>query len=223
VAVLLAALDHKARTGQGQHIDLSQAEASLHLLAPALLDHELTGTVLNRAGNRPPELVPHGVFRCAARGDDDDRWIAIVADGDETWRRLAAAMGRDHLADLTTAERRAGEEELEAVIERWARGHDEDALTERLQGLGMPAHGVQNSPELWADPQLAHRGHFARTDHAVHPDLVVEASRFLLSRSAPARYGPPPTLGQHAYEVLHDLLGYDDDRIADIAATGVLE
>jgi crotonobetainyl-CoA:carnitine CoA-transferase CaiB-like acyl-CoA transferase len=82
---------------------------------------------------------------------------------------------------------------------------------------------VQNSPELWADPQLAYRGHFTRTDHAVHPGLAVEASRFVLSRSAPTAYGPPPTLGQHAHEVLHDLLGYDDDRIADIAAAAVLE
>ena len=87
----------------------------------------------------------------------------------------------------------------------------------------MAAHSVQNSPELWADPQLAHRGHFACTDHAVHPDLVVEASRFVLSRSAPTRYGPPPTLGQHNWEILHDLLGYDEDRIADIAAAAALE
>ena len=82
---------------------------------------------------------------------------------------------------------------------------------------------MQNSPELWADPQLAERGHFTRTDHAVHPGLVVEASRFVLSRSAPSRYGPPPTLGEHTYEILRDLLGYDDDRIADIAATAALE
>jgi benzylsuccinate CoA-transferase BbsF subunit len=223
VAVLLAALDHRARTGQGQYIDLSQAEASLHLLTPALLDHELTGRVLGRSGNRHPELSPHGVFRCAARGDDDDRWIAIVVDGDDAWATLAGAMGRDDLAPLSLPERREREDELEALIERWTSAFDEDALAERLQGLGIAAHGVQNSPELWADPQLAHRGHFTRTDHAVHPGLVVEASRFVLSRSAPGSYGPPPALGQHTYEVLHDLLGYDDDRIADIAASAALE
>ena len=85
VAVLLAALDHRARTGEGQFIDFSQAEASLHLLAPALLDYELSGRELGRDGNRHPELCPHGVFPCRARGDDDDRWIAIAVEGDEAW------------------------------------------------------------------------------------------------------------------------------------------
>src|SRR3954454_22115885 len=74
VAVLLAALDHRARTGQGQLIDFTNADASLPLLAPALVDHELSGGELGRDGNRHPELCQHGVFRCWARGDDDDRW-----------------------------------------------------------------------------------------------------------------------------------------------------
>jgi benzylsuccinate CoA-transferase BbsF subunit len=223
VAVLLAALDHRARTGQGQFIDFSQAEASLHLLAAPLLDHEVSGHVLGRAGNRHPQLCPHGVFRCRARGADDDRWIAIAAQDDGAWSRLAEELGRPDLARLTPSERRAREDELEGAIDAWTSNLDEDELTARLQALGIAAHGVQNSPELWTDPQLAHRGHFTRTDHAVHPGLVVEASRFRLSRSAPAVYGPPPTLGQHSYEILHDLLGYTDDRIADIAAAAVLE
>jgi crotonobetainyl-CoA:carnitine CoA-transferase CaiB-like acyl-CoA transferase len=223
VAVLLAALDHRARTGQGQFIDFSQAEACLHLLGPALLDYELRGRELGRDGNRHPEQCPHGVFPCRARGDDDDRWIAIAVDRDEAWAAVARELGRPDLAPLTLTERLGRVDELEGLLARWTSCVDEDELTGRLQQLGVAAHSVQNSPELWADPQLAHRGHFTRTDHAVHPDLVVEASRFVLSRSAPASYGPPPTLGQHAWEILHDLVGYDDDRIADIAAAAALE
>lgn len=223
VAVVLAALDHRARTGEGQFVDFSQAEASLHLLAPALLDFELSGRELGRDGNRHPELCPHGVFPCRARGGDDDRWIAISVEGDDAWVRLAGACGRPDLAGLSTAERQARVDELEKVLEAWTRTFDEDQLTMLLQRVGVAAHSVQNSPELWADPQMAHRGHFTRTAHAVHPDLVVEASRFVLSRSAPAVYDPPPTLGQHAWEILHDLLGYDDERIAELAAAAVLE
>ena len=63
---LLAALDHRRRTGEGQHIDLSQLEASLQFLGPELLAYELDGRVATRAGNRDRDLVPNGVFPCLA-------------------------------------------------------------------------------------------------------------------------------------------------------------
>src|SRR5882724_3776338 len=61
---LLAAIDHQRRTGEGQHLDVSQVEAALHSLAPALLDHELTGRVATRAGNRSDHAAPHGAYPC---------------------------------------------------------------------------------------------------------------------------------------------------------------
>ncbi|MFN0028607.1 MAG: CoA transferase [Acidimicrobiales bacterium] len=223
VAVLLAALDQRARGGGGTFIDFSQAEASLPLLSTALLDFELHGEVLARAGNRHPQWCPHAVFRSAARGEDDDRWIAIAVEQDGAWAALARLIGRTDLAGLTLTERRAQQEQLEKLIDTWSAGFDEDELTATLQAQGIAAHAVQNSPELWVDPQLAHRGHFTRTDHAVHPGLVVEASRFVLSRSAPTSYGPPPTLGQHGFEILQQFLGYEEGHIANLAISGVLE
>src|SRR5438876_5247121 len=65
---LLAAVDHQRRTGEGQHLDVSQVEAALHFLAPALLDHELTGRVATRTGNRSDHAAPHGAYPCA--GDE---------------------------------------------------------------------------------------------------------------------------------------------------------
>ena len=59
---MLAALEHRARSGEGQAIDLSQAEASIHFLAPALLDYQVNGRIAGRAGNRDPRMAPHGVY-----------------------------------------------------------------------------------------------------------------------------------------------------------------
>ena len=191
VAVLMAALDHRRRTGEGQYLDFSQAEAALHLLGPALLDYTRNGRVLGRNGNRDPAMAPHGVFPC--RGHD--RWVAVVVDGDETWRSLCEEVDRPDLARLTTAERLARVDELEAVVAAWTRALDEDEAERRLQARGVPAHVVANSPESWRDPQLAHRGHFVTTDHALHGPLVVEGTRWLFSRTPPTSYRAAPDAG----------------------------
>src|SRR5262249_28060410 len=74
---LLAAIDHQRRTGEGQHLDVSQFEASLHFLTPALLAFALDGSVATRNGNRSAHAAPHGVYPCAGDGGDPDRWIAV--------------------------------------------------------------------------------------------------------------------------------------------------
>ena len=91
---ILAALEERRRTGAGCSIDLSQAESSIQLLAPAVLDHQLTGTNPGRHGNDDLRHAPHGVYRCA--GDDD--WVAVACTDDDAWLRLCAAIGRDDLA-----------------------------------------------------------------------------------------------------------------------------
>jgi len=72
-------------------------------------------------------------------------------------------------------------------------------------------------------PQLAHRGHFVTTDHAQHGPVVVEGTRWHFSRTPPTSYRAAPTLGQDAFEILTELLGYDVDRVADLAAAELLE
>ena len=219
LALVLAALDHRDRTGQGQHLDYSQAEGVLHLLAPHILDYRLNGRVLARDGNRDPYRAPHGVYRCAG----NDAWVAIACETDEQWRRLAGEVGRADLAGLSTAERLARADELDEALTGWAASRPNQAAEDVLQAKGVPAHVVANSPESWADPQLAHRHHFVTTDHATLGPVTVEGSRFSLSRSAPASYVAAPSMGQHAYEILTELLGYDDDRVAEIAVAEVLE
>ena len=85
-AAVLAALEHKHQTGKGQHIDLAQAEASLHFLAPFLLDQTVNGRTQTRMGNRDMNFAPHGVYQSAG----EDRWVAIGVETDDQWRALGA-------------------------------------------------------------------------------------------------------------------------------------
>ena len=93
----LAAVDHARRTGEGQHVDIAQGEAALHLLAPALLEWTVNGRVVTRRGNDDATYVPHGVYPAAGT----DRWVAIACQDDGQWRRLTTLLDRGDLADLT--------------------------------------------------------------------------------------------------------------------------
>ena len=222
VPALLAALDHRRRTGEGQYIDHSQIESSIHFISPYLLDYQLTGRVLGRIGNRDPDMAPHGVY--SARGDDD--WIAIAVRDDADWVRLCSALERPDLARddryATLAGRLALQDELDAAISAWTESRTPAEGESILQAAGVPAHAVIRASSAVSDPQLVHRGHLVRVPHSLHGESVVEGSRFRLSRT-PARIGQPPAVGEHTEQVLKDILGYDDDRIAELAAAGAFD
>jgi benzylsuccinate CoA-transferase BbsF subunit len=218
---ILAALEHRRRTGRGQHIDCSQAEASLDFLGPALLDYTVNGRVSGRVGNRDPDMAPHGVFPAAG----DDRWVAIVARDDADWRALCAVMEHHDLAArfATRADRLAHQDELEAIVGAWTSARDAHAVEALLQARGVPASVVQTSADLVRDPQLLHRGHFVRLAHPELGETVVEGSRFRLSRTPARITAVAPTYGCDNDHVLRTILGYDDERITALVAAGVLE
>ena len=86
---ILAALDHRDRTGEGQYIDLSQAEASMSFLAPAVLDYTVNGQMPPKLGNAHPQMSPHGVYPSAG----ENRWIAIACENDDQWKALCWIVG----------------------------------------------------------------------------------------------------------------------------------
>jgi crotonobetainyl-CoA:carnitine CoA-transferase CaiB-like acyl-CoA transferase len=218
---LLAALDHHRRTGQGQYIDQSQAESSLHFLTPAILDYTVNGRVENRAGNTDSRFAPHGVY--PARGDD--RWVAVVCTTDSQWRALASAMKRDNLRDdpryATAAARLERREELDAMVAEFTKMLEAGEAEAILQTAGVAAYQVQNSSEIFADPQIRHRGHFVAVEHPTIGATYVEGPRAKLSRTPAQVRSAAPTVGQHNQHVLEQILGYDEDRITELAAASV--
>ena len=216
---MLAALEHRRRTGQGQYIDLSQAEASLQLLAPAVLDYTANGRVLGRAGNDDPVFAPHGVYPA----EGDDQWVAIAVTDDAQWRALCAEVGLTDLAGLSAGERRRGGVSSTSCWRRGRSGQPADGSWNGSRHLGIPAHQVQNTVEAFDDPQLAHRGHFASVPHTVMGQTWVEGCRLRFSRTPAAVHHGAPTIGEHSWHVLTDLLGYDPEQAAELAVAGAFE
>jgi crotonobetainyl-CoA:carnitine CoA-transferase CaiB-like acyl-CoA transferase len=218
---ILAALDHHRRTGEGQYIDQSQAEASLHFLSPAILDYTVNRRIQGRVGNTDREYAPHGVYPVVG----EDRWVAIVCETDAQWRSLCAVIGRKDLAShprLATAKgRRENAAEIDAAISDWTSGMGPGAAEAHLQARGVPAHQVQNSAQVARDPQMAHRGHFVEVNHSTLGKTIVEGPRAHLSRTPAQVRSAAPSLGEHNQYVLEKILGYDEDRITDLVAAGV--
>ncbi|WP_420627060.1 CoA transferase [Candidatus Poriferisodalis sp.] len=127
-------------------------------------------------------------------------------------------VGCDDLATLSVGDRLERRAELEAALAAWTSKLDEAEVERQCQDAGVAAHRVQNSPELAVDPQITHRRHWVEVPHSTHGSTIIEAPRFTMSRSRVWPEVAAPALGEHLYEVLTEHLGYDADRVAELAA-----
>ena len=224
-AAIMIALHHRARTGQGQEIDLSQQETSIGLIAERVMDYSMNGGGVERRGNRSDRMAPHDNYRCAG----DDAWVAIAVRSDDEWRRLCAVMdapelGRDaRFRDLRG--RLDNADELNRVVSGWTRDRDAKEITRLLQAEGIPSAPVAKATELAENPQLRDRGF---TQSLKHPETGAQeyaGVAWRLSRS-PGRLGgrhgaPAPKLGQHSVETLRDYLGMTDADVARMVERGI--
>ena len=205
-AVILAALEHRRRTGEGQTIEMSQAESAAYLMGDVYLRASCTGRPAEQMGNACEYAAPHGVYPCAGK----DRWIAIAVVSDDDWQRFRKVAGwPDDPTLATTDGRLAAREGIDARVAEWTRPQIAESLTEQLQSAGVSAMLVQNGDDHRADPHLAARGALI-TVH--HPDLGPERHinnplRFSRTEVTPASRAP--LLGEHTKEVLGRWLGVD--------------
>jgi len=223
VATLMSAMEHKRKTGLGQHIDLSQAEAAIHLLAPAILNYGLNDEIWSRHGNRDDSMCPHGVFPASG----EDKWIAVACQDDAAWQAMCQVMSFDDLAAdealASATGRKEREEELEARISEWTEANGAHTTQDLLIEEGVAAYVVQNGVECMADPQNVARGHFIAVEHSTVGEMKLENSRYRLSRTPAVVTRAGPNQGEHNFEVLSEVLGYDGDKIADVYASLAME
>ena len=230
----LAALWHRASTGEGQLVDLGQYGNLAALLGPATFTL-LRGQPVTAPGNDSQEgdAVPHGIWRCAAEADpagrpDDDRWLAIAVLDDEDWQRCAAVLAADGEAWVarpelrTLAGRIAARAEIDRRLAAWTRPRRAEDLEARLQASGVAAGLVANGADLARDAQLATRGYFETVATPEGGRETFDGIPFRAS-SLPGRVAAPgPLLGEHTDLVLRDLLGLREADLATLRAEGVI-
>jgi crotonobetainyl-CoA:carnitine CoA-transferase CaiB-like acyl-CoA transferase len=219
---VLAALLHRARTGEGQYIDLSQWETSIAILGEGVMAEVMNGTQPPRIGNRDPFMAPHGLFRCQG----EDRWVSIAVANEAEWQQLCRGMGQPELATdprfASLTERKKNEDELEAIISAWTATLAAEEVTARLQAVGVAAFPALTNAELAADPHLRSRGYFVELPH---PEVGIRQHAgvpWIFSDTPCQVRRPAPCLGQDTDEVLQRVLGYSAAEVATLKANGVL-
>ena len=219
-AVLLA-LRHRDRTGEGQHIDSSQQEGMLQMVAPAYMDYLLNGRIAGPMGNRHPLGVaaPHGVFPCTG----EDRWISIAVFTDTEWQGLVEAMGHPdwtrEFAD--SARRRRDIDVLHEKLSQWTQRFDDYELAKRLQQLGVAAAPVLNVADLLNDPHYKARGTFIEVTHALGFKETIYGAYVKTSGTQP-RVTPGPVMGRDNDHVFMELMGITEARYRALVENGVV-
>jgi crotonobetainyl-CoA:carnitine CoA-transferase CaiB-like acyl-CoA transferase len=215
---ILGALWRRSRTGRGAHLDVSMLEA---LVAS---DSVTYGSVLNGGeehGNPRPNMVVHKI---------GDRYLAFqIGGGPELWPRLLKVMQRPDIAGdarFATAEgRRKNWRALRELIGGWLDGFPSvEAALEGLEAARVPCAPVLHPAEVIASPHLAERGFFPPVPHRGRGSVRVTASPYHLDGQPVHPQGPAPyRVGENTRDVLANLLGYDEGRIASLLSSGVVE
>ncbi|MBB3232208.1 CaiB/BaiF CoA transferase family protein [Halomonas stenophila] len=215
---VLAALHERRRTGRGRHIDVALLDVQLATLANQALNALVTGQDPHRHGNAHPNIVPYQAFACA------DGHLVLTVGNDTQFARLADLLGHPDWAEdpafATNAARVGNREVLVPRIAEALLAGERDAWLTELEARGIPAGPINTLTEVFADPQVRHRG-LCRE--------VTDGERRIPQVANPLRFDgdsvtselPPPGLGQGSDAVLAEL-GLSADDIARLRRAGVV-
>jgi benzylsuccinate CoA-transferase BbsF subunit len=222
-AALIAALDHRNKTGKGQLLDLSQFETAIYYILPGLLEYISSGQEPSRIGNSCPYTAPHGVYRCKG----NDRWCAIAVYTDDEWLSLCKEMNKPELIEDprfdTLFDRKKNEDYLNMLINEWTSGFSAEEVMDRLQAVKVPAGVVKNTSDIYSDPQLNERNIFWKMQHSEMGLYTHLGQSFELSKTPAKPYSPSPLLGEHTEYVCTRILGMSDEEFISLMEEGLFE
>ncbi|BCQ08023.1 CoA transferase [Mycobacterium heckeshornense] len=212
---LLAALNHRDRSGEGQLIEVAQIEVGAAVTAEPIIEYSLTGVVSPREGNRHRSYA-QGVYPTRVA----DEWVALSVRDDTDWAALVEAMGAPQLgADerfASARRRRDNHDEFDEVVSRWTRTLSADEVVEAATAGGVPAERVLTPDRMYESAQLEARGYYESIDHPITGTHRYPGWPFRITPGPPRHHRlPPPTLGQHNAEILKGL-GVTDEALVEL-------
>ncbi|GAA0566678.1 CaiB/BaiF CoA-transferase family protein [Craurococcus roseus] len=216
---ILAALNHRNATGQGQRIDIGMLDTHVAWLANQGMNYLATGENPPRLGNQHPNIAPYQEF------PTQDGYIILAVGNDPTFERFCKAVGQERLlADerfATNAKRVENRGLVTETLTPVMRSKTTAEWIEALEALKIGCGPINTLEQVFADPQVKARGCVVEMPHASGETVKVIANPVRLSATPPAYKSAPPVLGQHTAEVLGGLLGMGGAEIAALKEKGV--
>ncbi len=225
VFAIMAALAHRAMTGQGQFIDVSQTQTLSATIPEPLMDYTFNGRVQGRAGNRDDIYAPQGTYPCAG----DDSWISLSVRSDGEWISLCQVLGRSEWTrDPRFASGPARHDNHDALDEMLAQATPRWNVREleaALQSRRVPAGAVLDGKALLFDDHLNERGFFEVVEHPTSssiPPLPYASRPWKFDKTPGSIRRAAPTLGEHNTEALQDILGLSVSDTTAMEQAGII-
>ncbi|MCE9662251.1 CoA transferase [Halomonas sp. M5N1S17] len=216
----LLALQERARSGQGQVIDVALYESVFAMMESLLPEYDASGEIREPSGSALPGITPSNAYRC--RGGD---YVLIAGNGDSIFKRLMGVIGRDDLAQEPALAHNDGRsrqaERIDGAIEAWTQARARDEIIEKLEAARVPVGYPYTAADIARDPHYLAREMIQTFVRPNGKPLKVPGVLPRLS-ATPGRLGNGgPSLGQHTDEVL-DELGIDDETRAKLRQAGII-
>jgi formyl-CoA transferase len=218
---ILAALQQRHLTGEGQKVEVAMQEAVLNIVRVSLRDHQRRGSAMPRVGNQLGKTVPGTTYPCKPGGPNDHVYIFCQ---NQMWPSFVKATGLTELGEdaryATPDGRWEHREELDAKIAEWTKQHTKYEVMQILGDAGVPSGACQDTAELLEDPHLIARDMIVDLNYPKYGDFKTVGCPIKLSAS-PADITRPPELGEHSEEVLRELCGVTEKDFARLKDEGV--
>ena len=216
---ILAALQARHSTGEGQHIDLALLDVQVAGLANQGMNYLYSGQLPQRMGNAHPNTVPYQDFPTA-----DGHMILAIGNDGQFAKFCAAAERAEWASDerfATNAARVTHRQALIPMIQAITRTRNTSAWVSLLENLGVPCGPIHTVDQVYQDPQVRARDMTFEMQHPTAGPIPLVASPIRMSETPVAYRHAPPMLGQHTREVLSEVLGMTEDNLNDLKQQGV--
>ncbi|WP_175004494.1 CaiB/BaiF CoA transferase family protein [Burkholderia lata] len=213
---VLAALAHRDRTGEGQYIDMALLDVQVALLANMNTNFLASGKPPVRWGNAHPNIVPYQTFQTR------DGWIIVAVGNDGQFRKFVETGGQPELADderfATNPSRVRHRDTLVPILAEMVKTRDKADWIGALEAAGVPCGPINDLDEVFDNEQVVARGMQVSLPHPCGADAKLVRNPIRMSATPPEARTAPPLLGAQTDDVLRDMLGYDDAKIAALRA-----